>query len=366
MPKETEPGVPPLKSTTANEAASPDVDRGGDSAEGDKPAPRVLPASYNGPAQNANGSSLATSSRAASTSSVLSKQPQRETSTSVLLSGEVIANKSGGGPRLMIDVVPFAQSGRVQPFDGTASLMLLANGDGSQHNLGRWDYSEADVRAATQLIASEPTVRFFIELPADTPVSGATQLWLRLIPRDGGKLLAHAKVDLTRPSVFSSNSNQIWPSEESVVAAGYVAKPGNSSSSPSKSQVAESPLPESPSAESSNAESAGAETPSDIRATTVEGKWAVAAPGKPANLPAEAQDESGAGGWRASSEPIPEAIATNTEVTPAKKAEPAERKVTPKAPAIAEKPAQRPSWTPDRGGDSSSHVAARPTWSATR
>ena len=64
-------------------------------------------------------------------------------------------------------------------------------------------------------------MRFFVELPKETPIDAATEFWLRLVPRDGPKRLTHAKVELSQPGVFSSHTNKIWPAEEAVIAANY-------------------------------------------------------------------------------------------------------------------------------------------------
>ena len=180
-----------------------------------------------------------------------------EAASDILVSGEVVENDAGG-PRLAIDVTPFDESGRVHPFDGNVSLMILSPGaNGTKQSVGRWDFNAKEVHASIDPSANEPTMRFHVELPAGTAVGNSTQLWVRLVPAEGQKQLAHANVDLTRPGVFSSQTNKIWKSEESVLAASY-EEPVD--------RVAE--LTESP----------------DTPATMNEGTWATAAPGRPANL----------------------------------------------------------------------------------
>jgi hypothetical protein len=146
------------------------------------------------------------------------------------------------------------------------------------------------------------------------------------MPATGGKMLNHAKVDLSKASVFSSRTDQLWPSEEAVVAASYAEAP---------SQFA------------------------DIATTVNEGTWAIAQPGKPANLPTEA-DQPG-GGWKASSEVIP-AVATMPAAPKhvERTAAPQSNAKKPPAAAVAKKPA----WSAERQGSSSK--SARPRWSATR
>ena len=169
--------------------------------------------------------------------------------------------------------------------------------DGRQQNLGRWDFGPSEVRAATNALPANRRCGSSSNCRPTRQLTNATQLWLRLVPTKGAKLLAHAKIDLTQPGVFSSNSNKIWPTEESVVAASY------------EEAIA-------------SGESIEPIAPRDgIAATMNEATWAVAAPGKPANLPAESQDETVAAVGEPRAEPIPAAIAMNTAMPPVPKVE---------------------------------------------
>jgi hypothetical protein len=249
-------------------------------------------------------------------------------SPDVLLSGEVVANDNGGGPRLTIDVQTLDQSGHITRFDGDISLALLTSESGIQHRTARWDFGTDDVRSATDTTASEPTMRFRTELPAGTKVDGATELWAKLAPTDGARLFSHAKVNLAKPGTFSSRTDKVWASEESVVPASYV----DTSAQPE-------------------------ETTSPIN----DSEWSTAMPGKPAILPPESNEATG--GWKPASGPLP-AIVENAQapatmqVERPKPIEPA----PPKTPLV--EVARKPSWTPDRPGKQSQPT--RPTWSATR
>jgi hypothetical protein len=263
------------------------------------------------------------------------QESTKEDSHDLLLSGEVVANETGAGPRLMVDVEAFDQSGAVAPFEGNASLMLLSkNDDGGMHKLARWDFGPDDVRAAVDSSTSEPTMRFHVELPPDMQITGATELWVKLTPASGGKLLSHAKVDLSQPGVFSSRTDKIWKSEESVIAASYTETPVEPTAGP---VIA-------------------------INAPIKESAWATAEPGKPANLPTDS-GEPGAG-WRASNELIPTVVASSASsgTTPKNISTSSEAKAKDVAPPRV---AQRPSWTPERNGRSSPPVK-RPSWSVTR
>jgi hypothetical protein len=321
------PEVPPLK-------------QGGSANNEIPPEPReVLPASYYEPINRSNQPN----GEAALAAGRSSADPTHKSNTSpdILLTGEVVANEAGGGPRLTVDIEPFDQTGHGSQFDGTLSLMLVAsNGKGQQQKLSRWDFSADEVRAALVNDTSEPTFRFHVEVPADVKAVDANELWVRLVPTSGGKMLTHAKIDLSRPGMFSSRTDKIWPSEESVVATSYeepIAKPADIA--PSEAPAIATPVP----------------------APMTEGTWATAQPNKPANLPPES--DRATGGWRASSEPIPAVVATSTPNTSVRNdpspAAQSEAKSTP-PPAAAKKP----TWTADRPGGASHDV--RPSWSATR
>lgn len=344
------PDVPPLKSTTSEEAEPAHVVAATEpEPPHSEPTPRVLTASYEEPAQPEPLRVEERVQAPLAPPSPATIAPSRLTNE-IMLSGEVVANEDGGGPRLAIDVVPFDATGRVEPFDGKVSLMLLAPMTGAQpRNLGRWDFGPNDVQAAVDNKSGEPRMRFFVELPKEMAIDAATELWVRMVPREGMKRLAHAKVELSHPGVFSSHPNKISPVVEAVVAANYTE-----------------PLP-APSVEDIALALDGVSTPAS------EGKWAVALPGQPANLPPEMQDESGRGGWKATSEPIPAAIATSSPAPSGSGFANTLRRSESPLPSsgslpntAARQPAKRPPWSPDRGDDSSHRVASRPSWSATR
>jgi hypothetical protein len=187
---------------------------------------------------------------------------------------------------------------------------------------------------------SPASMRFFIELPADTKLEAASQIWARVLPNRGSKLLTHANVDLTQAGAFSSQPGAVLPAlTATAMQASYT-------------EVA-------------------APSPSDVPPVISEGKWVTAEPGKPANLPADAQDVTG-GGWKKSSEPIPMAVARSVEVTPIfpaamPRSEPiSEQTAERERPAKRESSAKRPGWAADRPGNSARRLATRPSWSDTR
>src|SRR5262245_28231987 len=87
----------------------------------------------------------------------------------VQIRGEVVANESGGGPRLAVDVE--AMSAEFEPTSavGAVSLMLLEpKSGGAPISWARWDYSAADAQALLKASSHPGTMQFHLELPADT------------------------------------------------------------------------------------------------------------------------------------------------------------------------------------------------------
>ncbi len=322
------PDVPPLKQGASINADNRYRSLADDGQRQDEQNRYAQLASYESPVTSDAPSIAAEPTADTAPTNASTGNTPTNTSPDVLLSGEVVANNVGGGLRLVIDLESFDRSGRIARFEGNVSLALLATVDGVQHKLARWDFGPEDVRSAVAESASELTMRFRVELPAGTKVDGATELWARLTPTSGDKVLSHAKLDLSRPGVFSSRTNKIWASEESVVAASYV----DTSSKPA-----------------------------EIVAPINEGTWAIALPGKPAILPPESDQSTG--GWKAASGPIPAVIANTTTPTPTRIDRPAPPESNPPSVAPVEI-AQKPAWTPERPGAASHTV--RPTWSATR
>lgn len=329
------PDVPPLGQRTSD-----DVDRyrtgSAELAWQGRTEQPVAAASYidsdnhEAPSKSVDGTSIETTTAGATDAPTAA-------AAEILLSGEVVENKSGG-PRLVVDIEPFDRAGRSSPFDGNVSMMLLtSDAVAGQRKLARWDFGPDEVHAATDTNASDPTMRFHVELPAGTHVGEANELWVRLMPTGGSKLLSHAKVDLSRPGVFSSRTSKLWASEESVVAASYAE-----------------PAPKTPDADSNNVRT------EDVDSSANEGSWATAQPGKPANLPDLNRD---GGGWRASSETM-SAMVTNAAPAAIVSSKPQLHSDSKSKNDTDAEIAERPSWSPDRAGKASRIV--RPTWSATR
>ncbi|HJQ82274.1 MAG TPA: hypothetical protein VJ828_20090, partial [Lacipirellulaceae bacterium] len=188
------------------------------------------------------------------------------------LHGEVVAGDPSGGPRLVVNVECTDELKNGGTFDGSASLMLLApNRPRGQQSLARWDFSADDVQTAREDVGDERTMRFYLELPAGTPINQLAELWVRLVPHEGEKFLAHTNVDLGMPGRFAS-------SEGAGLNDGLANEPA---AGPHSVEGATS-------------------IPVRASASILESDWSIARPGEPANLPSA--EEIATSGWRTSSE----------------------------------------------------------------
>jgi hypothetical protein len=354
-PREIEievPDVPPLEGSTSDESTSQEIVRavhlesrvtGAGAAAIDEAA--------SGQAASAAGkphpkSSIKPTGMARAQKIVAQSPPP------LRLHGEVHASQAGGGPRFVVNVEPLDEL-ETGPFEGEASLMLLApKKPRHQQRLARWDFGGEDVKTAREDAGDDHALRFYLELPATTPIDPSTELWVRLVPRDGEKLLAHTKVDLSLPGRFASST-----------ASGMNEMTGRLGQGPGMSRESRVDAPGAPPIRTQDGDTA----------SLLEGDWSIARPGQPANLPRA--EELLMGGWRTSSEPIAE-IAQASAIT------------KPDAPVVLQashvengslsKPARtykRPTWSPDRGSVSSANsddsatratASKRPPWSATR
>jgi hypothetical protein len=366
-PVET-PEVPPLKTSAANESPATTGIATGNAAAHRAIEPQVVAASYEEP--TIESSPAAESSQASAEvvaapiatdgvpQTAVNEQQQNGKAPAdreLVVSGEILANESGGGPRLRIDLSPQLPPGAIDATRGSVSLMLVVpRPNGGRQTLGRWDFGPNEVQAAVVDPNTIPlVVRFFIELPAEAQIDPAAQLWARVLPRRGMKLLTHANVDLTSVGTFSSApqavATDMSASTETVSQASYTEESASTTETPA----------------------------SNIAPAMNEGKWVTAEPGKPANLPAEARDTTGGGGWRTSSEPMPAAVVNadngSHKDRMAKLRDEVRASRAAEARAEADKqhshdkpqPTDRPAWSSNRLSGPN-RVAERPSWSATR
>lgn len=267
--------------------------------------------------------------------------PSEQIIHDVWLHGEVVENDTGGGPRLVVEIEPRDTSGRAVEFTGSLSLMLLApDGNGGQQSLARWDFAPEDLQSAIDAATDEYIIRFHLELPADTPITDSTEIWVRLLPQGGEKLLARAAIGLHEPGKFSSLPQAPplpkKPEEQPAIAFAEKTRPANTP-----------PLP------------------SDID----DGGWTIARPGEPANLADASEDSTSE--WRASAETMPIARVSRPPARARPRtSRPGRKRQSPSAAiALDRTPA---AWSPDRphdeaaGGPRMATMRDRPRWSASR
>jgi hypothetical protein len=211
----------------------------------------------------------------------------------VWLSGEVFANEAGG-PRILVDVATLTASGQATSIQGPVSLMVLSPTDsGAPINLARWDVTASDARAAAIESPDPHAMRFRLELPPDVPTDRQVELWVRLLDKNGGKLLEKVALDLRGPGGFASVPFRSLPSTSD--------SPGDTSTAAIAGNV--SPNVNFPSAGSST-----------VTINGLDG-WTIARPGETATAKSAMSERSGV--WRAATEPLPMVIATSGPAKPA-------------------------------------------------
>jgi hypothetical protein len=206
-------------------------------------------------------------------------------------------------------------------------MLVEPKGEEGNEKLARWDYDSQDIQAALDQSGGE-SLRFNVELPSDVVVPDAAELWVQLLPKQGGRLVTHANINVQQPGRFASHdaepAQRDAMEDHEVMTAVYQEA--------SDSAPVDSPV--------------------------LDAGWTIALPGQPAGIPPENDTEQ----WRATLEPPPEAIATARPEPHARQPSNTQREKR----TVASK-RRRASWAPDRSDRSSgSKTAARPTWSATR
>ena len=285
--------------------------------------------------------------------------------TRILLHGEIVANEAGGGPRLVVDVVPRSGTGGAASFVGDLSLMVLAPGDSGQpQSLARWDFSSDDAQAAAEESDDGRAMRFYLELPGDASAAAPVQLWARALPADGEKLLAYADIDFQQAGRFSSVVEpHVLHGIAVEEAAPVPIEQQVSIEQGDRSQAKENPV--------QVVHRERVEPRRTIPVDVNDGTWNVARPGEPEKL-AEGNKESG-GSWRMASEPLPSVAISNTRKERSHRpprSYPTATRVEQASYADVAKPSRPrrfevPTWTPERTGRST-RTAAVPSWSPNR
>jgi len=304
------PEVPPPE-TSSHEAdgihvASPLADE-------TDPPPDVVPAAYEEP--------------------VVDDTPSPVTSVAVL--GEVVTKNGANGPRVLVEVVPLDAAGESTEFEGELSVMFLAPGADDARALARWDFSAEELPQFVRQSAAGTSFAFPLQLPPKTPTQKPLELWVRLVPSEGDKLLGRTSIDLGRPGRFASDEPQ---SAEPVAQAA--------------SAVVRSPCPSAVQVEPRMYEDNG---------------WSVALPGDVAETNGASLPQADAK-WRKATQPVP--IVESRPPQPDPLDEPLDAfeefdRNREEQGGSHRTPAASP-WSPQRVDEVPAQVPTAPSWAPTR
>jgi hypothetical protein len=317
------PAVPPLRDTSAEDRRGPEGDDRELAAAQKRPKHVVETASYE--VESKEPAAAAQPMQHETKAADAQPLAPAEQTQQVILQGQVVADEENGSPHMLVDVQPQIASGQPVNFRGRLSLMVMdPNGEQPTPSLARWDFTADELDQATVNSTEGPQFEFPLQLPSGVPTDRPVELWVRLLPEAGGKVLAHATVDLSRECQFSSAGP---PTAPVVQRAPQIV---DSSVTPAQS----------------------------IQAAICESGWQVARPDQPA--PQLPNQVSAGSGWRTATESIPqvEAIATRVESPmplpiSARPPDPIRKAPIPKS----------PEWSPERANDAK---PAAPSWSPTR
>lgn len=269
--------------------------------------------------------------------------------TAVVLNGEVLVDANApdtddSGPRVLLNVAPVDGEGQRVAFHGKLSVLVLdPAAPEKSRQLARWDFAPDDLADMTGGLESSSGFELPLQLPTESPRTRPLELWVRLLPEDGEKLLGRTTMDLSRSGRFASAD----------------VKPPAVKSPPSRhvAQVAAAELPVEPPRRSRVT----------ILDTNVEqSSWQIAKPGESAGRPASTR--SAVSEWKIATRPIPESepmpLAQSKAVVTVPAARNADRYQVADAPAWSPKrsdaappssppvdhivPPPGPSWSPDR------------------
>jgi hypothetical protein len=202
----------------------------------------------------------------------------------VLVRGEVWPGAGTDGPRLLVDLDPLTTTGRPAELSGDLSLMVLdTDSDGTQQSLARWDFTPDQWQPMVVEGTNGSAVQLPLQLPAEAATDGPVELWVRLVPEKGEKVLAHVEVDLGRPGQFESEVS-ILPAANDPADDGAAAE---IAADPAIHNAAGEPR-----------------TASQSTAAIRQSDWQTARPGEIPQPAASATTNVSA--WRTATQPIPE------------------------------------------------------------
>ncbi len=259
--------------------------------------------------------------------------------SAVVLRGEVQLDEGqlgdkAIGPRVLLEVEPVSDDGLPTEFHGRLSLLVLdPSARQKEQQLARWDFDSADLEPMVQPSGDGTTFEFPLQLPADAPLNRPLELWVRLEPEDGDKLLGRTTMDLSRPGRFASAE---------VPTDTASAKKQHPVQAASAEVSILSPL-------KSNSRLANSVVQSS--------EWHTAKPGDKL----KSHGAKSSTDWKLATRPVPEA-----ESTPVAVSEPNRYGTTAPANGARYEVAEAPQWSPERPVGSQTESPSEPDWSPTR
>ena len=113
-----------------------------------------------------------------------------ETRTPTAILGEYVTLEGDEAPSLHVAVMPRGANGKPLNYHGTLEVMLLDPEAGpTAPSLARWEFSPEEVEAAWRDPDLRETFDVLAGLPAELPRDRPLELWIRLLPEPGGKIL---------------------------------------------------------------------------------------------------------------------------------------------------------------------------------
>ncbi len=260
-----------------------------------------------------------------------------EVATAVVLRGEVQLDNQDDGPHVLVEVEPVDDEGHGTKFRGRLSLLVLdPAAREKEQQLARWDFEPHNLGQLAKRAKRGMKFEFPLQLPADAPTDRPVELWVRLMPEDGEKVLGHTTMDLSRAGRFAS----------------VEVEPAKQQSGPIHVAAAKSKT-------EPNRRETRSKTPRRTDTKVRQSGWQTARPGEVAKLPANAS--KAAAEWKVATRPIPE-----TESTPVAKSTPVRKYLPPSAMGDGRGHAAAPDWSPVRPGDGAAESLHEPAWSPTR
>lgn len=257
-----------------------------------------------------------------------------EVATAIVLRGGVQLDDPDDGPRVLAEVEPVDDEDRLVRFRGHLSLMVLDPAARlREQQIARWDFEPKDLGQLAKRARHGTLFEFPLQLPADTPTDRPLELWARLMPEEGEKVLGRTTMDLSRDGRFASV--EVKPAKKKPSSSIRVAAVGSAP------------------------EPALRETHRRMDADIRQSGWQTARPGEVA--PPRAAASTPAAEWKLATRPIPE-----VESRPIVESTPLRGYLPPSAQGDRYRDAPAPEWSPERqdGGEAASPEI--PAWSPTR